>query len=115
MFSDFLNRNAMVQMLTLYSRHFNHKKDEWESIVAHVFTKNKNPKADYEMGIKIIKNEFAEREIPLRKMVKFTDNCAAENKSKFVLADSKTDEDFVAIFKTPGSFLFIFHVMGHII
>ena len=58
MFSNFLNRNAMVQMLTLYSRHFNHKKDEWESIVAHVFTKNKNPKADYEMGILVCHSFF---------------------------------------------------------
>ena len=104
----------MVQMLTLYSRHYNHKKDQWESIVAHVFSKNKNPKADYQVGIEMIKKEFAERDIEERTMVKFTDNCPSENKSKFVLADSRTDQKFVAIFKTPGSFFsFICHVIRH--
>ena len=94
----------MVQMMTLYSRHYNQSNNEWESIVVHVFSKNKNPKTDYHVGIKMIKEEFAKRDIPVRRMVKFTDNCAAENKSKFVLADSKSDENFVAIFKTPGTF-----------
>ena len=94
----------MIQMLTLYSRHYNYQKEEWETIVVHVFSKHKNPKADYDLGIELIKTEFRNRDIHDRKMVKFTDNCPAENKSKFVLADAKLDENFVAIFKTPGKF-----------
>ena len=98
----------MVNMLTLFSRHYNHMEDKWETIVVHVFSKSKNPKADYHVGIEKIKMEFAERNIPVRQLVKFTDNCAHENKSKFVLADSKLDETSVAIFKTPGKSI-IFH------
>ena len=94
----------MVTMLTLYSRHFNQTKDQWETIVVHVFSKIKNPKADYHLGKELIKMEFAKRNIPDRPLVKFTDNCPSENKSKFVIADSKEDETSIAIFKTPGDF-----------
>ena len=98
-------------MLTLYSRHFDEAKNEWASIVIHVFSKSKNARADYYKGIDAIKAEFVKRKIPVRKLIKYTDNCASENKSKYVLADSKLDEDFVGIFKTPGkisTFTYIF-------
>ena len=92
----------MCQMLTLYSRHFDSKNNEWETIVVHIFSKFKNPKADYHLGIQILKTEFAKRSVPVRPLVKFSDNCPSENKSRFVLADSKLDEVSVSIFKTPG-------------
>ena len=100
-------------MLTLYSRHYNHLEDEWETIVVHVFSKTKNPKADYDLGIEKIKSEFAERNIPVRPLIKYTDNCAHENKSKYVLGDSKLDESSVAIFKTPGEY-FIYSLMSFV-
>ena len=108
-FSDFLNRKATIQMLTMYSRHYDETTNQWQAISAHVFTKNKQPHSDYQFGLNLIKEELEKQNIPCRKLVKLTDNCCSQNKSRYVLGDMKKDDiDFVGIYKTPGKSLYLF-------
>jgi len=96
-------------MLSIYSRHYNEITKQWESISAHVFTKNKDTYSDFKSGMVLIKAELEKREIPLRKMIKLTDNCSAEFKSRYVFGAFKYDDmEVVGVYKTPGKYKFFF-------
>ena len=96
-------------MLSIYSRHYNVITNQWESISAHVFTKNKDTYSDFKTGMLLIKEELEKREIPFRKMIKLTDNCSAEFKSRFVFGALKyEDMDVVGVYKTPGKYQNVF-------
>lgn len=98
----------MCTMLTIYSRHYNQTNDRWESISSHIFTKSKQPSSDFKSGLNLIRDELQKRNIPCRPMVKFTDNCCSEFKSRYVFGGLKNDDAFVGVYKTPGKYLMVF-------
>ena len=65
-----MNSRASVRMLTLLFRYYDVREKNWFTISTHIFTNQRNTRADYETGMQLIREELNKRNVSTRRLVK---------------------------------------------